>query len=294
MSVIKDKKWLVYAFITTISWGIWGAFTEIPEKAGFPGTLIYVMWSLTMIIPALFALNNIKWKLDFSKKAIFYGLLIGFLGAGGQLVLFTGAIVNGPAYLIFPIISLSPVVTILLSVVILRERTSKMGWIGIGIALFAIPWLSYQDPSSESTGYLWLVFALLVFLAWGLQAYFMRSANNVMKAESIFFYMTVTGLLFAPIAYFMTDFSQPINYGFDGPYLSFGIQLLNSIGALTIVYAFRHGKAIVVSPLTNAVAPVITIILSLVIYSFIPHPFIIVGMVLAVVSIFILAFNGDE
>lgn len=294
MSKIKNKSWLVYAFITTISWGIWGAFTEIPAQAGFPGTLIYVVWSLTMIIPALFAMNNIKWKLDKSKSSIVYGLLIGFLGAGGQLALFTGAIVNGPAYLIFPIISLSPVVTILLSVALLRERTSKMGWVGIVLALFAIPWLSYQDPSVGTTGYWWLFFALLVFLAWGVQAFFMKKANEKMKAESIFFYMTITGLLLAPIAYFMTDFSQPINWGFKGPYLSFGIQILNSIGALTIVYAFRYGKAIVVSPLTNAVAPVITIILSLVIYQLIPHPYILIGMAFAIASTFILAFSGDE
>ena len=41
------------------------------------------------------------------------------------------------------------------------------------------------------------------------------------------------------------------------------IQILNAVGALMIVYAFRYGKAIIVSPLTNAVAPVITIIISL-------------------------------
>lgn len=294
MVALKNKSWLVFALITTLSWGVWGAFTEIPEQEGFPGTLIYVVWSFTMIIPALFAMGAINWKLDTSRNAVIYGALIGLLGAGGQLALFTGAIVNGPAYLIFPIISLSPVVTILLSVALLRERTSKLGWLGIILALLAIPWLSYQDPDKGSTGYWWLFFALLVFLAWGVQAFFMKKANTIMKAESIFFYMTVTGLMLAPIAWFMTDFSQPINLGLKGPYLSFVIQILNSIGALTIVYAFRYGKAIVVSPLTNAVAPVITIILSLILYSYIPHHFILIGMGLAVTSIFILAFNGDE
>jgi drug/metabolite transporter (DMT)-like permease len=63
-----------------------------------------------------------------------------------------------------------------------------------------------------------------------------------------------------------------------------------------IVYAFRYGKAIVVSPLTNAVAPVITIIISLSIYQVIPHPVIITGMFLALVSIFLLAIDdsGEE
>jgi len=287
------KLWLIYALITTLFWGVWGAFTEIPANAGFPGTLIYVIWSLTMIIPAIIALKLVNWKLDTDKRSVIFGLIIGFTGAGGQLALLTGAIVNGPAYLIFPIISLSPVITILLSVLFLKEKASKKGWIGIAFALIAIPFLSYQDPDATVSGYGWLIFALLVFLAWGLQAYFMKFANESMKAESIFFYMTITGLMLAPIALLMTDWSQAINYSADGPYLAFAIQILNSIGALTIVFAFRYGKAIVVSPLTNAVAPVITVIISLIIYQMIPHYMILIGMGLAVASMFILSLEDE-
>lgn len=287
------KLWLIYALVTTLFWGVWGAFTEIPANAGFPGTLIYVVWSLTMIIPAIVALKLVGWKLDTDKRSIIFGLIIGFTGAGGQLALLTGAIANGPAYLIFPIISLSPVITILLSVMFLKEKASTKGWMGIVLALIAIPFLSYQDPEATTSGYGWLIFALLVFLAWGLQAYFMKFANASMKAESIFFYMTITGLMLAPIALLMTDWSQDINYSANGPYLAFAIQILNSIGALTIVFAFRYGRAIVVSPLTNAVAPVITVIISLIMYQIIPHYMILVGMGLAVASMFILSLEEE-
>jgi len=291
---MKFKPWLAFALVTTLFWGVWGAFTEIPVGNGFPATLIYVVWSLTMIVPAIIALAIINWKLDYSWKSIMYGSIIGFLGAGGQMALFAGAISNGPAYLIFPIISLSPVVTIMLSLVFLKEKADKKGWAGIIIALIAIPLLSYQDPDGATKGLVWLIFALVVFFAWGLQAFFMKKANDMMKAESIFFYMTVTGLLLAPIAWMMTDFSQPINWSFDGPGYSALIQMLNSIGALCIVYAFRYGKAIIVSPMTNAAAPVITVLISLIIYSVIPHPVIIAGMVLAVAAAFLLAYEPDS
>jgi uncharacterized membrane protein len=288
---MKKNPWLLYAFTTTIFFGLWGAVIDAPEKAGFPETLIYVVWSITMIFPATFALWRAKWKLDFNKKAVFYGCIIGFTGAGGQLILFTGAIEHGPAYLIFPIISLSPVVTILLALIILRERASKLGWVGIILALIAIPFLSYEKSGDASTDYMWLVYALMVFLAWGIQAYFIRVANKSMRAESIFFYMTITGLMLSPIALWMTDFSVEINYGFKGPYLAALIQVLNAIGALTIVYAFRYGKAIIVSPLTNAVAPVLTVIISLIIYNVFPQTVILIGMIIAVVSTVILSFE---
>lgn len=290
---MKVRPWLIYAVVTTVFWGIWGALIELPQKSGFPATLGYVVWALTMIPPAIVALKIINWKLEFDKKSILLGCLIGLTGAGGQLVLFQ-ALRNGPAYLVFPFISLSPVITIILSYIFLKERASKKGWIGIVLALVAIIFLSYQPPNdANSSGYLWIILSLIVFVAWGVQAYIMRFANQTMKAESIFFYMMLTGLLLIPFALIMTDFSQEINWGFKGPYLTTLIMLLNSIGALTIVYAFRFGKAIIVSPMTNAVAPVITIILSLIIYQVIPHPIIISGMIMALISIFLMAIEDS-
>ncbi|MGE5847669.1 MAG: DMT family transporter, partial [Ignavibacteria bacterium] len=275
-------------------WGIWGALIELPEKAGFPATLGYAVWALTMIPPALVALKIIGWKLELDKKSIILGCIIGLTGAGGQLILFQ-ALRTGPAYLVFPFISLSPVVTIILSYFFLKERASKKGWIGIALALAAIILISYQPTgNSRGSGYLWIILSLIVFLAWGFQAFVMRFANQTMKAESIFFYMMLTGLLLIPFALMMTDFNQNINWGINGPYLAALIQILNSIGALTIVYAFKYGKAIIVSPMTNAVAPVITIVISLLIYQVIPHPLIIMGMVLALISIFLMAIEDTS
>lgn len=283
------KPWLAFTLITSISWGVWGAFIEIPEKAGFPATLGYIVWSLTMIIPAFIALKRIDWKLERNKKAIVYGLIIGIAGSAGQLILFQ-ALRTGPAYLVFPFVSLSPLVTILLSLLLLKEKASLKSWIGIIIALVAIPLLSYQPPeNSQKFGFVWILLALIVFLLWGIQAFFMKAANNHMSAESIFFYMMASGLLLIPLALSMTDFKQPINWGIKGPYLAAGIQMLNAIGALFIVYAFRFGKAIIVSPLTNAGAPVITIILSLIIYGVFPQLIILIGMLLAILAIFFLA-----
>jgi drug/metabolite transporter (DMT)-like permease len=290
---VKIRPWLLYAVTTTVFWGVWGALIEIPEKAGFPATLGYSVWALTMIPPALIALFIIKWKLEHDLRSVLLGLVIGFTGAGGQLILFQ-ALRTGPAYLVFPFISLSPVITILLSYFFLKERASRRGWIGIVLALLAIPLLSYQSPESGAgQGSLWIVLSLLVFLAWGFQAYVMRFANQTMKAESIFFYMMITGLLLIPFALLMTDFSQEINWGFKGPWLTAIIQILNAVGALMIVYAFRYGKAMIVSPMTNAVAPVITIVISLILYQVIPHPIIISGMVLALISIFLLAIEDE-
>ena len=103
---------LYFAILTVAMWGPWGALIDLPAKAGFPETLGYVVWSFTMIPPAVAALRLNHWKLEHDFQSILYGCAAGFLGAGGQLVLFK-ALRLAPAYLIFPFIALSPAVTIL-------------------------------------------------------------------------------------------------------------------------------------------------------------------------------------
>jgi drug/metabolite transporter (DMT)-like permease len=290
--VISSRAWLANALVTVVLWGIWGAFSGLSPQRGFPETLVYCVWALTMIPPALVVLAQSGWKLDRSPRAIGYGLAIGLLGAGGQMLLFY-AVARGPAYLIFPVISLSPIVTIALSALLIGERTGRLGAIGIVLALLALPTFDFAPGSAGGTSLTWLLPALIVMLCWGVQAYFMKAANQVTSAESIFVYMTLSGLLLAPVAWAMTDFHAPINWGFDGPGLAVLIQLLNAIGALTLVYAFRYGKAIIVSPLANAGAPLATALLSLAVLGAVPGPLKTLGIVLALAASLLLAIEPD-
>ncbi|TXH63596.1 MAG: DMT family transporter [Thermomonas sp.] len=286
------RTWLGFALVTVVLWGIWGAFSGISAQRGFPDTLVYCVWALTMLPPAVFILWRNGWALDRTPRAVLYGMLVGLLGAGGQMLLFK-ALTLGPAYFIFPIISLSPVVTIALSFALLHERTGKLGALGIVLALLALPMLDLSfGGAAQGVG--WFVLALLIMLAWGVQAYFMKLANHTVSAESIFFYMTVGALLLVPVAWAMTDWSQPINTGRDGPWLAAGIQVLNAIGALTLVYAFRHGKAIVVAPLTNAGAPLVTAVLALLVAGVVPGPLKLAGLALALVASLLLALEPEQ
>jgi len=277
---------------------VWGAFTGLSSERGFPETLVYCVWSVTMIPPALYALARAGWRLDRDLRSVVYGAIIGLLGAGGQMVLFY-AVTAGPAYLIFPMISLSPIVTIAMAYLLLGERTGILGAAGILLALLALPLFDFSlaglgEAESKGKEVGWFPLSLIVMASWGVQAFFMKVANRNMGAESIFFYMMIAGLLLAPVAWAMTDFTQPINWGADGPYLAAAIQILNAIGALTLVYAFRYGQAIVVSPLTNAGAPLMTAVISLVAIGTLPGPLKLVGVALACIAAILLALTPDE
>src|SRR3954463_13997090 len=116
------QHWLTYALVTTLFWGVWGAFIELPEKRGFPATLGYVVWALTMIPCAVVGLAIVGWKLETDPRSIALGAdpaplrpgpAAGLLGAGGQLALFE-TLRRGPAYLVFPIVGLSPAISVVM------------------------------------------------------------------------------------------------------------------------------------------------------------------------------------
>jgi uncharacterized membrane protein len=290
------KPWLAYALVTTGFWGVWGAFAEFPTRHGFPETLVYAVWALTMIPPALYAMHRAGWRVLRDPKSILLGSLIGFTGAGGQMLLFH-AVHTGPTYLIFPIIALSPVITIALSMLFLKERVTKVGALGVALALIALPLFNYSPGEAGASGLqgvTWFVYALIILLAWGVQAYFMKLANGTMDAENIFLYMTLTGLALIPVALWMTDFRVPIEYGWQGPGLAAITQILNAVGALTLVYAFRYGRALVVAPLANAGAPMITAIVSMIVLGAKPNAITVVAIALAFLAAALLAIEPEE
>lgn len=292
---MKNKLWLVFILITIVTWGIWGAFSDLQmDQDGIPETVVYILWALSMIPCAIAALIINKGKFRCDWKSALLGCTVGLLGAGGQLVLFK-ALSEGPAYIIFPFISMSPVIVITLAAVFLKEKATRWQMAGIVVALIAILLLSIQSgDGGPVSGWLWIVLAVLVLFAWGVQGFFMKFANNSMDAESIFIWMAISAVILIPVAWFMQSEPMSAPEFFAGTDVTLkslkclGIQSLNSIGALTLVYAYRYGKAVVVSPM-EGLSPMVTVLLSLVILAVIPTPLQIAGICCAAFAMYALS-----
>ena len=255
---------------------------------------MYIAWAISMIPCALVALVINKGKLLHDWKSVGLGCAVGFLGAGGQLILFK-ALTLGPSYIIYPFISMSPVIVITLAAIFLREKATRWQIAGIVVALVAILLLSLETGAEGSpvSGWLWIVLALLVLFAWGVQGFFMKFANNSMDAESIFVWMAITAVLLIPVAYWMSPDAAQF-FAQDAVavpfWSSFGIQILNAVGALTLVYAYRYGKAVVVSPM-EGLSPMVTVLLSLIILHVVPNPIQIAGLLCAAFAMYALSKN---
>ncbi len=288
----RANSWIPYAGLLVLFWGVWGAFSSLPTKLyTYPDPMVYVVWALTMLVPAWFSLRGKRF--DRGRVAAGYGLLIGLTGAGGQLVLFK-ALTIGPAYVIFPIVALSPAITVLLAFVALRERLGAWSWTGVVLALVAVVLFSISTGESSDGGWLYLLLAVLVCVAWGVQAFFMRKAALAgVDDATTFGWMTISGLLLIPVAVLMMG-GLPLGFPWQAPALTAGTQLLNSIGALFLVMAMSRGKASIVAPVTNALAPVLTIVLSLLVFGAAPTGFQIAGIVLALVGSTLMVYRAEK
>ncbi|WP_370581923.1 DMT family transporter [Plantibacter sp. VKM Ac-2876] len=288
----KTQSWMLYAGLLVLFWGVWGAFSSLPITLyGYPDEMVYVIWAVVMIIPAVFALRGQTF--DRRPRAAVYGLLIGLTGAGGQLLLFN-ALSTGPAYLIFPIISISPAITVIMAVILLRERLNAIAVVGLVAALAAIVLFSVSSGSAEGASGPWLIIAILVSIAWGVQAFFMRKAATIgVNDATTFSWMAISGLILTPFAIIAMG-GLPLDAPWQAPVLTAGTQLLNAVGALFLVMALSRGKASVVAPTTNALAPVLTILVSLVVYQTLPSIFGTIAIVLALIGSTLMVYSDER
>jgi drug/metabolite transporter (DMT)-like permease len=288
----RTRSWIFYATLLVLFWGVWGAFSALPaSRYGYPDEMIYSIWALTMIIPAVFALR--RERFDRRGKAAAYGLAIGLTGAGGQLLLFQ-ALTMGPAYLIFPIVSISPAITVLMAMVLLRERLSTLAVVGLVAALAAIVLFSISGGDDDGSHGPWLILAIVVCVAWGVQAYFMRKAATIgVNDATTFGWMAISGLLLVPVAVISMG-GIPTDFPWQAPALTAVTQILNAIGALFLVMALSRGKATIVAPTTNALAPALTIVISLIVYQTLPSPYGAIGIVLALVGSTLMVYSDEK
>lgn len=289
---VRQVAWIPYAGLLVLFWGVWGAFSSLPtSRYGYPDAMVYVIWAFTMLIPAFFALRGKRF--DRRRIAAVYGLVVGLTGAGGQLLLFK-ALTLGPAYVIFPIVALSPAITVLMALVALKERLTRLTAVGVVLALVAIVMFSISSGGADVSSGPYLLLAALVCLAWGVQAYFMRKAATVgVNDATTFGWMTVSGLLLVPVALVMAG-GFPTRFPWEAPALTAGTQVLNAVGALFLVMAMSRGKASVVAPVTNALAPVLTIVLSLLVYRTLPSAYQGIGIVLALLGSSLMVYSNEK
>lgn len=128
--------WVLPAFFSLISFGLWGLFTKLAVvHIDSKSALVYQ--TAGVLIIGLITLFTMKFKPATDTKGLSYALLTGLTYGLGCLFYFVAAS-RGKIVTVVTLTALYPLVTILLAYLLLKEDINFKQCIGIGFAFLAI------------------------------------------------------------------------------------------------------------------------------------------------------------
>ncbi|HEX5482568.1 MAG TPA: EamA family transporter [Terriglobia bacterium] len=134
--------WLVYSLLTILLWGIWGATSKAVSNH-INAYMNQVLFTIGLIPLLVLVIRSPRLAGGTQRhRGIFYAFITGILGGTGNILFFTSLTMGGSAAVVVPMTSLSPLATVILAFLILRERISTSQIAGLVVALIAIYLLS--------------------------------------------------------------------------------------------------------------------------------------------------------
>lgn len=136
------KIWLFYTVITACLWGVWGFFSKLASRSVTPKNLL-LLGSLggILVLPIYISMFYKQFRFEWNCPNYYYAILGGIAGSIGG-VFFYQAISKGEISRIVVITAMYPIITVLLSLVILHERLTPYKIAGICFALIGLYFLS--------------------------------------------------------------------------------------------------------------------------------------------------------
>lgn len=284
-------RWLFWTLLTLASWGLWAVLSKlIGERLSQIHLQAISTIGLVPIVVALW-MSKASAPSGNSRKGILLAVGAGMFSALGNIA-FYEAMNHGKASTIVPLTALSPVVTILLAIPLLKERFNLIQCGGICLSLAAILLFNVQPESSEPTGPVarWLGMALLAVLLWGVTGLMQKMSTNHIPAQSsaiwflgAFFPVAGAILLYDPL---------PGDVSTQSVALAAALGFALALGNLTILLAFSSGgKASIISPLAG-LYPVVSIPIAIVAFHEKVNLHELFAIVLALIAVVMLSYQS--
>lgn len=134
--------WLILSLVTMVCWGVWSLLTKVAFDY-FNWYQVFIPTSLVSILTSLLLYFHFRPAVNIHSPGFFYAIFAG-VASSIAVVAFYMALSGGKASIIVPLTALYPVVTIVLSRLLLHERTTLPQSLGIALAIIAILLISIE------------------------------------------------------------------------------------------------------------------------------------------------------
>ncbi|HEU5457866.1 MAG TPA: DMT family transporter [Terracidiphilus sp.] len=132
-----NARWFFYSIACVLCWGAWAMFSKLGSREIPPETMQF-LFTIGTIPVGVALLVARKGKLEKSPRGITYGVLNGILSGVGGLTLFAAYHTNGNTSVITVATALYPIITVLLAVLVLKERLGPRQVVGLMFAAVSI------------------------------------------------------------------------------------------------------------------------------------------------------------
>lgn len=265
----KERSWLIYSVLAALCWGVWGILAKF-ISSDISHYVNHLLFSIGMLFTIPFVIKKCNWK-DVNRKGIIWGLMAGLLAVIGNVAVYQSFSSGGQAAVVIPVTNLYPLVTIVIAMLVLKEKMHWLNGIGILLVVPAIIMLSgqyaiFDNPSLffKNLGLnAWLLFALTALLFWGFFSATQKVTTNYISTEWSYMSFIASSILISFVL--MSVGLIDINFSQQTLWVGSLAGMLNGLGVLASFAAYRaEGKASKVTAIAGSLQPVFTIVLAIV------------------------------
>jgi len=269
INYFRERLWFVYSILAALSWGAWGVLSKF-VSADISPFENHFLFTIGILFTLPFIIRKCR-VIELTTKGILWGILPALLAITGNICVYRSFELGGKASVVIPFTNLYPVVTILIALVIFREKLSWKNGIGILLVLPAIVLMSGQygitdHPCSffknRELG-IWLLFTLVAMLFFGLFSASQKVTAGYLSGSWSFMGFIISSVIFTTVflALGLVDFDFSQTTWWAGSLAG----LLDGLGVLFIYLAYRaKGKASQVSSIASLLQQVFTVVLAIV------------------------------
>jgi len=260
---------LTYSLLTLVLWAGWA----LAGAAAAQTADVLVVQAISAIgvapVAVLFWYRDARLRRPRTVRGIGLGLTAGLLAVVGQVALLFGLAAGGPTSIVYPLTGMYPLVTVVIAVLLMRERMHGIQWGGVAAACCAIYLFSQTDstgegaPGSAGSMLIWIGCSLAALACFGVVAALQKLATREISVE------LCTACFCGAFIPFALGIVAADRAGLVGPFSwnpggrAWGISVLYGLllggGTLAQFAAFNSGKASVVTPLTALYPAIVAI-----------------------------------
>jgi transporter family protein len=136
------SKWFWYSLLCVVCWGGWAILAKLGSNQIPPEASQFLFaWGASPV--AIILLAGRRFELERNAKGIFYSVANGVLSAIGSWALFAAYRTGGNTAVITAATAMYPLFSVILAVLVLRERLTKLHIMGLAFASAAFVIFSF-------------------------------------------------------------------------------------------------------------------------------------------------------